>query len=392
MKQSKKIFLLLILLSSTNFMNLRGLETLPFDIINLLLAIYFIVYSVFKNKSWHFKYFKSTTVFIKFFCLAFILSTITAYLDWNQEFLTTFIASRSVLWLSFGLFIINSKTTFNELKTAFSYFTWIYIILTLLVVLIPELKSQLIYFDEAQAFKIDELIFYGLIYTLIPFYINLDKITSKVKITKLDLMQFFLTFVIIFFSESRATLFSALIITIMAYAFNSKYNIFQKVLIVVLVSAVSFFYVIDSIVPLIIETSENLSDDSYPRIKGLIYYSNSFSKSNFGYFLGNSIGSTKASYGQFIENLKIYDELYISDLGLFGTWVYFGVLSIIAIFISIFKVLKSSKKFNAFKYIAFHVLLGWTYFLFLPKSTFVFFISMLYLFDYKSIQNNIDIL
>lgn len=389
MKLTKKIlFLLLILLSSTNFMNLRGLETLPFDIINLLLSLYFISYSIFKKNYWSAKYFKITTVFIKLFCLAFIFSTLTAYLDWNQGFLTTFIASRSLLWLSFGFYLIKSKTTFNEVTAAFSYFTWIYLILSLLIAVIPALKPQLIYLDEAHVHKIDETIFYGLIFTFIPFYISLDKLVSKIKITKLELTQFILIIIVIFLSESRASLFTVLILIAIAYSFNSKFNFFQKFLIIVLLSSVSVFYVIDKIQPLIDETVEQLSDDTYPRIRGLIYYSTSFSKSNFGYFLGNSIGSSKVSYGQYLDMLKETFGLYISDLGLFGTWVYFGIPGLIAIFIPIINIFKSSSKFGSFKYLGLHIILGWTYFLFLPQSTFVFFISILYLFDYKVIEYN----
>lgn len=392
MKQTKKIlFLLFILLSSTNFMNLRGLETLPFDIINLLLSLYFISYSFFKKKSWSTKYFKTTTVFIKLFCVAFIFSTLTAYLDWNQGFFTTFVASRSLLWLSFGLYLIKSKTTFNEVNVAFSYFTWIYLILSLLIAVIPALKPQLIYLDEANANRIDETIFYGLILTFIPFYISLDKLISRFKLSKIELTQFFLILIVIFLSESRASLFPVLILIVIAYVFNSKYNLFQKFLIIFLLSTVFFYLVVDKIEPLFKETLEHVSDDKYPRIRGLVFYSNSFSKSNLGYFLGNSIGSEKVYYGQYLDRLKTRDGLYISDLGLFGTWVYFGVLSVLAIFTAIFKIFKSSSKFRAFKYLGLHIIFGWTYFLFLPQATFIFFISMLYMFDYKSIQNNIDI-
>ena len=392
MKQIKKIlFLLIVLMFSTNFMNLRGLEILPYNIINLSLSLYFLANSFFKKKSWSTKYFKTTTVFIKLFSLAFIFSTITAYIDWNQNFFITLIVSRSILWLSFGFYLIKSKTTFNELKTAFSYFTWIYIILSLLIVLKPELKLQLIYIDEAQSHKIDDVIFYGLLFTFIPFYINLDKLVSRIKLSKLELTQFILTLIIIFLSQSRASLFSVLILISIAHIFNSKYNFFQKILIIMILSVVSVFYVVDKIEPLLEETSENFSDNKYPRIRGLIFYSNSFSKSNLGYFLGNSIGSKKVYYGQYLDRLKTVDGLYISDLGLFGTWVYFGVLSILAIFSAIFKIFKSSSKFSEFKYLGLHIIFSWTYFLFLPQSTFVFFISILYLFDYKSIQKNIEI-
>jgi hypothetical protein len=392
MKQIKKIlFLLLILLSSTNFMNLSGLEILPYDIINLLLSLYFVSYSFFKKKIWSAKYFKTTTVFIKLFCIAFILSAITAYLDWNQGFFITFVASRSLLWLSFGFYLIKSKTTFNEVIAAFSYFTWIYLILSLLIAVIPELKPQLIYLDEVHAHKIDESIFYGLIFTLIPFYISLDKLISRFKLSKIELTQFILTFIVIILSESRASLFPILILIIIAYVFNSKYNFFQKFLIIFLLSTFSVYFVVDKIVPLFNETLEHVNDNNYPRIRGIVFYSNSFSKSNLGYFLGNSIGSKKVYYGQYLDKLKIRDGLYISDLGLFGTWVYFGVLSVLAIFTAIFKIFKSSSKFRAFKYLGLHIIFGWTYFLFLPQATFVFFISILYMFDYKTIQNNIEI-
>lgn len=392
MKQTKKIlFLLLVLLSSTNFMNLRGLETLPYDIINLSLSLYFISYSFLKKNSWSAKYFKTTTFFLKLFCLAYIFSTLTAYLDWNQGFLTTLIASRSLLWLSFGFYLIKSKTTFNEVIAAFSYFTWIYLILSLLIAVIPALKPQLIYLDEAHTHKIDEAIFYGLIYTFIPLYINLDKLVSRIKITKLELTQFFLIIIVIFLSENRASLFSVLMLIVIAYVINSKYDFFQKVLIIISLSAVSVFYVVDKIEPLLKETAEQLSDDKYPRIRGLIFYSNSFSKSNLGYFLGNSIGSKKVYYGQYLDRLKTRDGLYISDLGLFGTWVYFGILGLLAVFAPIIKIFKTNSKFRAFKYIGLHMIFGWIYFLFLPQSTFVFFISMLYMFDYKAIQNNVKL-
>ena len=93
---------------------------------------------------------------------------------------------------------------------------------------ITRFKTKLIYLDEENAHKIDEVIFNGLLFTFIPFYINLDKVVSRIKLTRLELTQFILIIVIVFLSESRASLFTLLAISSVAYVFKSKYNFSRR--------------------------------------------------------------------------------------------------------------------------------------------------------------------
>jgi len=384
----KLYFLILVLMLSTKFMNIHFFSVLPYDFINLFISLFFIGYSFFNINSWSLKNFKNTTFFIKTFFIAYLLSSITAYVDWGQGFITTFIASRFVLWLSFGLYLIKSKTDPKVLYDAFYKFTWIYVILSVFINVFPDTKHLFLYYDVEFAYRLEGAFFAGIQFVLIPLYVIIERFIGKQFVSKKDYLLLILSIVTIFFTENRATLFTVLFLIFISYILYSKINIFKKTLITGSITLLFVVFIFEEINPLIEETIIQLNDFDYPRIRAVLYFINDFSNSNLGYLLGNSFGSKKEYYGQFLDSLKTEKGIYVSDLGLFGTWVYFGVLGLIAILFPVYNMIFRNKDFKAFKLLSLNMIVGFTMFLFLPEYTFVFFISILYLFDYKNIVLN----
>lgn len=385
---SRNYIVLFSLFLSTRFMNIRGLENLPYDLLDFILICYFFIYSVHKYNMRTVRSFKTLVRFIILFSIAFVFSTVTAWIDWKQNFIVSLVVSRNLLWLSFGIYLINARIRPRVLLETFSTFGWIYIFLSLIVIVNPSLKGKLIYIEASKLYKIEEYIFVGLVYLLIPLYFNFYRLVSTQNISILKLLQIVLTVYVILRAESRATLFSVLLLILLASIIYSNGSVAKKFLVVVPLLTLPFLFIGTKVSPFIEETVEQLSDDEYPRIRGLVFFSSSFSKSNLGYFFGNSVGSKKVEYGRYMTKLKEKYGLYISDLGLFGTWVYFGVISLLAIFSPMLEILGSSSHFRPIKLLVLHMILGWTYFLFFEPLTIVFYISIIYLYDYMSGQKN----
>jgi hypothetical protein len=384
------MFLLIILLVSTKFMGIYFLQSIPYDEINIIFSLFFIGYSFFIKSNRSLKIFKNTLFFIKMFIIAFILSTITAYLDWNQDFITTIMASRSLLWLSFGFYLIKSKTKLEELYSAFYIFSWIYCTLSILIALVPSIKPILL-FQETEL-RMEEAFFAGIQFILIPLYFIIEKIYNKKLIYSHEYVLFIISLIAIYLSSNRATLFTILIIIIFSSIFYWKTSVIKKGFLMIILFLFFSYVVYEKINVLFEESIEQLNDKDYPRIKAFYFFTNDFSKSNLGYAFGNGVASSNVSYGQYVDTLKTRDRIYHSDMGLLGTWVYFGIFSLFAILIPIARMIFSSREFLGFKFLGLHIIIGFTMFLFLREYSLVFMISILYLLDYKTHQLNYKII
>ena len=386
MKFLKQFFLLFTIFSSTNFLSLKFFAFLPFDIINLFLSFIFIIYSLFNVESWKLRYFKSLNIFLLLFILAFLLSSLVAHIDWGQDFITTFITSRNIFWLFFGLYLVKSKTKLSDLYFVFNIFSWVYIFFGILIIFFPPLKIELLFINENNINKLNETIFIGLSHLLIIYYFSLSKFILKKKISSISVIQFFLILTVIFSSDNRATIFTVLILTTSVIILYSKLTLFKKIFFVLLLIISSYISAFERINTLVEETQLEIIDQDNPRIRGLNYFYYSFSKSSFGFFLGNGVGSQKVEYGKKMLILKEKDKLYLSDLGLFSMFIYFGIFSLLSILIPGYRILMSNKEFLLVKLLVLHIFISWTYFSFLHPTTMVLFISTLYIFDYNNLK------
>lgn len=377
---SKSIVLFLFLLLSTKFMTITFFSSLPYDIINLIISIYFIIYSLLRLNNNSSKNFKNSLFFLKVFLLGWILSSFTAYLDWSQDFTTTFVASRFVLWITFGFYLIKSNTKTSNLYKAFECFSFVYAVLSIIINIFPGLKILVIYMDVDHVHKIDEAFLAGIQFTLIPLYYIMSKFFIG-RYSKKEFILFILITISILLSQNRATIFPLALLFLSTFFFYSRINVIFKIFLLSFSFLIISFTTVNEINKIYDETSEQLLDEDYPRIRGVIYFSQVFSKSNYGIIFGNSVGSLKTNYGYFMDNLKTNLGIYISDLGLFGTWVMFGFTSIISVFYPFFNIFKTSKDYLFFKIISLHVIFGFTMFTLLPEYNFIFFTSLFYFFD-----------
>jgi len=384
----KIIFLSIIIFFSCDFLTLHFMKRfISFDLVNSIISIFFVFYAFFNIKSWKYKKFPNTLYFIITFLLAFLVSSITAYLDWGQNFSDTLIASRSVFWIFFGLFLIKYKTTKLELYKAFEYFSWVYVLLSIFINILPEYKHLFIYYENSKGQLKEDGFLSGIQYTLIPLYFIYSSFLKNEKITLRNYFLMIFIIISIFLTYNRATTYTMIILISVSYLYNKKINLAAKTSIVLITSYAFISMIYPFISASIIETQNQFSDTDYVRIRGIIYFFNDFSKSIFGFCFGNGFSSTKFAYGEFVNALKVNDGIYTSDLGIYGTWVLYGFLSLLAIFKPAYTILRSSSYFMKYKLLILHTFIGFTMFYFFSKFTFVFYISVLYCFDYDCLMS-----
>ncbi len=314
------------------------------------------------------------------------LSFIPAYLYYGQPFLTSLIAYREVYIWFFGIIILFIYPTPKDIINSLTIFSFFFATAALLRTVF---MKDLFYFPYSEVGdKIlengnweGEIVFSdGLGLLLIPLYYYAEQVREFFTKKRICYLLFLLT--LLFVIQNRSTLFVAVIIVMfMMMTKRTKYK-FIYILLGGALFLTIFMYTADTWSLLFEETSTQIGDDDYNRVKALAYFMNEGNKSWLTATLGNGFLSNKAT--SLMADLR---EMGIvnSDMGLIGFWNQFGI---IPIFIFIGCIVKSILKKGVplyIKAVGFHILCGAFTMSYLCKGTMVLlFIFYYYLYIYYS--------
>jgi hypothetical protein len=157
---------------------------------------------------------------------------------------------------------------------------------------------------------------------------------------------------------------------IYTYHFVKKIN-FSKMIILTFSIVVCTFLMFETISPAIegmIRQSEETAQDGKKdmRYATSYFFLNEFSPSILNNLFGNGMGHSTAEYGRYLESLA-RSGFHISDIGIIGVYIYFGIPFVIGWILIFYKVIKASlpEKYNYIKYYFFNI-----FFALLVGSTF----------------------
>ena len=356
MNKSTYIFTLLFL--SANCFDLQPIGQL-FALFNGVAGQFFLylwlLYGlfVFKNKADHSLCIQKHLVPVFWILAGIFISMIPANIYYGQSFLTSIIAYRTqYLWIVIPILLYIKPTT-RDIIIPLNIFSLLFVVLSLLR---TYWMPYIFYYTEDQQISLLEhenevLILSGLPLLLISYYYYVGKFKESANISNLVIVCLFLfAFLII---QNRSTLFIAVLI--MGYAIikkNSKYK-FIFLSFSILFTVIIAFLTIDIWIDLIDETTSQVDNDDYNRVKAFYYFVYEANKNEITAIFGNGFLSSKTtSLMQDMMDLGIYN----SDLGIIGYWNQFGIISNMVFIIYICKAILSKNAPFFVKAIGLHIL------------------------------------
>ena len=373
-----KYFLFFILVITTRFYNLSFLRESPMiDFLNLGFSLFFIGALFFKRQI-NYKLFKSLKNFLRLAVVAVLLSFFVSYIDWNQPFLISIVASRAILWISFGFFLIRYQVRKEDIINALKYFSIIYLLLVYSAKLSPQLNFLYLGIDRA-GYRIEDPLFFAIEYVVLYFYFVVDKALNQ-KYDFKNYLWFLTLLLLIVFTKNRTTLFTSLLIIGGYILFSKKLNILYKIAIILMISAPGYLLFADTFFALWDETLLQSNDDEYARIKAFKYFTNDFNESWYSKVFGNGFASSYTPFGQMIDRLKLEDTTQ-SDLGMIGLWSIYGSLLIFIIYRYVFRILTNKKASVYLRLQSAHFLIAFLMYSFVLPQQIVFFILWFYIYE-----------
>ena len=182
---------------------------------------------------------------------------------------------------------------------------------------------------------------FGLSYMMIGYFVVLQVLLKKNQVQYLFLLIVFL--VIIILIGSRMLLLSLAAVTLLNLAIvkrvKSRLAIYGLVITGMILLFFAFQNVFQELISVTKETRAQGIDNI--RIKAAKYFLSRFFPSKVTYVFGNGASSATSEYSAAVTFLSLRYGYYLSDIGIIGNYVNFGVLFVLGIFALIYKVLKT---------------------------------------------------
>jgi hypothetical protein len=338
MKAIKKIFLLSVILSASDFFKLIYFEDqikyFQLAIISCLVII--VIMGIISDRRSVFS-FKYPIIFI---LASVFLSMYIALVDHQQPLDISILASRPMYFYLLYFALQYIKMEKKDVLQVIIISAFIYAFFYLYQISIyPRLLVTAHILQERGTTRIQmtgiEPLFVAILYFMGRY------LTDK-KVLFLFMSAFFI--IILFVDASRIRILTMLIAVIWLFFNLSKEN--KKLIAFIgIMSVITLLVVFWENIQLLVELTLNQISQgkSYVRFQSADFYLNTIYKSNLGYLFGNGIASTNSSYGMMIkyfEDNYLY-RFYQSDIGLLGDFSRFGVLYILAVLALFYKVIRA---------------------------------------------------
>lgn len=279
-------------------------------------------------------------------------SMVPAYLYYGQSFQSSLVAYRTqYLWLIIPILLFISPKE-EELIRPLTWFSLFFLFATFIRSFV---SPELFYLPEERIEQLSrqlydpEVIFGdGFQLLLFPLYYYCDKMREKMTIKNILIVLFFISSLYII--QNRSTLFIAVIIVVYSIITGKGY---LKIPLLLIIGGIFFYLTQDVWIELIEETSQQLKDPDYNRVKAFVFFVHEANNNWVTAILGNGfLSAHTTTQMQDLMALGIYN----SDLGFIGYWNLYGILPILVFITFIFKAVFSRECPFYVKAIGIHIL------------------------------------
>jgi hypothetical protein len=347
----KKSLTLLIVLCSLLFFEFTflGRYAKLLELLGIgLIVVLFIFYGIYDN-SFRFKHNYIPQFILILLSLPFSMYVASKF--HNQDLSVSAYAQRSIYYYLLYFTLHQIKINPKDFEKMFIYFAIVFVLFYLLqYALYP---GKIIFNCRISEERGTIRIFIsGLPYLIICYFLSLQYILEKFQLKYI--IFFLIALIIMILLGSRGLLFALAISTIINLLFSKRIK--SKVLIYLLgsIGVILLYFAFQNIFQgLISATTErelNLSDNI--RIKAARYYLSKFYPNSLAYIFGNGASSARSDYSNKLGMISSKYGYFLSDIGILGNYVKYGVLFVLGVFGILFKTfkIKIQPKYNYIKY------------------------------------------
>ena len=351
----KKLIIVLIILCSLLFYDFKLLGKFS-KILELagigLMLVTSIFYAVYDN-SFRFKHNFSLPILIILLSLPF--SMYVANLFHNQSIGVSLYSQRSIYYYLLYFVLHQLKIKPKEFERIFFFLAIVYIALYLLqYFLFPTIIFNASVFKDRGTLR---MFLYGLSYMMIAYFFALQVLLRQNQLKYIIFLMIALTIIIMI--GSRMLLFSVAAVTlfnlIIEKRIKSKLAIYGLVLTGMVLLFLAFQNVFEELISVTRETREEGMENI--RVKAARYFLSRFFPNTFAYIFGNGATGAHSEYSAIVGFMSKKYGYFLSDIGIIGNYINYGVFFVIGVLGILYKSLKLKIQ-PGFNYIKYFVVLN----------------------------------
>jgi len=343
----KKLYVFFILLVSVEFFTLsfigeelqKNLEAIAI-ISMLLLLVAKLITNPIQIKD---KFYKDAKKGIIIILIAVILSSFSALLFYQQPLKITLVAQRSMYFYLFFFFLYHYKVKIKFLEKLLIIMGVLFSTVYFAAIFSPNIISAKI-LEERGTFRIG---LPGIIFIIIGLFYSLQKIIYERNYKFAFLALLFITNII---ATGTRTIIGITVLLSVFYLYQSlhKKNIFSTLLAfsIFIIGTFIFYNIIEFVFILYERALAGKEGNFQIRLYAISFFFTDLFKSNYAYIFGNGFGSQLSSYGNQLLYLKKNYGLYLSDIGILGDYIRYGILFLLGVLIIIKSVRRSNYLVN----------------------------------------------
>jgi hypothetical protein len=354
-------------MSKTTYLIISGIlafgflqnNLLPFITIDLLLVM-MLIWSIFgyiyikeesvlnnmKNQKWIFVFF-----------ILFFLSSLTPMFRYNQDLLSTWVAMRTNFAIIYLLTLLKIAPNEEEIFKSFRFLGYLALISAIFVILWPELfvdkKDILGLLKRQKSGSMDiAAVWPGSICAVFYFYILLQRMIEKSTIKNTIWCSVFIGY--IFLMQNRSTMICA----VPFYLYGiMKADIKYKLWIIMFLCLSTGAFVYNIVDELIEESQKQLGNTRYNRWQAIYFFLTEQKNNLYTILFGHGVPSKGSAYLNHILKAQTGRLAFISDIGLLGTYFYYGLATMAVIYRFILKGICNNRMPRFLQYYCWWILL-----------------------------------
>lgn len=344
---SKLTYLIISGLLSFNFLKNGLFPFLTADILFVLM----LGWSIF---GWVYYYHENSPIYNKniYWALGilvlFFLSSLAPLFRYNQDLISTCIAMRTNVLIIYLITLLKIYPSEDDLFHSFRFLGLLAIGMAILVFVFPhwfvDMDSVKRLLARQSNGSSDLLVIWpGSACAVLYFYMLLQKMRQEPNAQHILWCTLFMAY--IFLMQNRSTLICALFFYVYVFL---KTDIQHKSWIIVGGSLIAGTYIFNILSGLIEETQSQLSDTKYNRWQAIYFFLMEQPNNLYTLLLGNGVPCKGSAYLYYITQAQTKRLAFISDIGLLGSFFYYGLAMMGGIYSFILKGIIRGKAFPLF--------------------------------------------
>lgn len=265
-----------------------------------------------------------------------IVSLFIPFVTYDQSIIDTFFSQRYNYYILFLLIFLKIRPEWHEIEYVIKICAYLSLIAYIITIIYPLFYVSQSVLNDIMQYRAENgstdigLGAPGWGIAILYFFVLCNKMQYNPKISDIIAVTVFMLYIIAF--QNRSTLIGTIPFYIWGiYKMKSPKKIFYITLslsaVILLMPFLTIIY--DSLVS---ETERQLGDENYNRWQAITFLLFEMKSNIIDYVLGNGLWTKSGTYQANMLIAQTSRGVYISDIGLLGTFFYYGIVPLIIIY------------------------------------------------------------